>query len=145
MKKTVLLMFILLNLSVSASETDVSVEDAWLRAAPPGAHMLAAYATVVNQGDGPIDLVGADSEAFGMTEIHRTVEVDGVFKMKEQKRLWIGAGDSLSMNPGGLHIMLMKPKQSLDVGDTVDITLQFEDSDGETWSQQLSFEVKRER
>jgi hypothetical protein len=145
MKKTMILLFTFLMLSVQASDSPVSIDDAWLRAAPPNAHMLAAYASVSNNGDAPIHLIGADSDAFGMTEIHRTIEVDGVFKMKEQKRLNIGVGESLNMAPGGLHIMLMMPKQSFNIGEIVDIELQFEDSNGTNWSQSVSFEVKKEQ
>lgn len=145
MKKTMILLFTFLMLSVQASDSPVSIDDAWLRAAPPNAHMLAAYASVRNNGDAPIHLIGADSDAFGMTEIHRTIEVDGVFKMKEQKRLNIGVGESLNMAPGGLHIMLMMPKQSFNIGEIVDIELQFEDSNGTNWSQSVSFEVKKEQ
>lgn len=144
MKKMTLLMLAFFVFGARAGETSVAVEDAWMRAAPPNAHMLAAYVTVVNNSDNPIHLVGADSDAFGMTEIHRTVEIDGVFKMQEQPRLTIAVGEQLRMKPGGLHIMLMMPKQAFAIGESVDIVLHFEGADETSWSQNVSFEVKKE-
>jgi len=122
-----------------------TVDNAWLRAGPPNANMLAAYATLTNESDQGITLVGADSDAFGMTEIHRTIEVDGVFKMREQKALPMAAGESLTMAPGGLHIMLMMPKQAIEVGQTVEISLKYETDEGESFDQSIEFPVKKDQ
>ncbi len=122
-----------------------TVDNAWLRAGPPNANMLAAYATLTNESDQDLTLVGADSDAFGMTEIHRTIEVDGVFKMREQKALPIASGESLTMAPGGLHIMLMMPQQSIEVGQTVEITLKYETVEGESFNQSIAFPVKKDQ
>lgn len=102
------------------------VEAPWVRAAPPGAMMLAGYAQLRNDGDAPVTLVGARSEAFGMTEIHRTVEIDGVARMREATPLTIAPGETLGMAPGGLHVMLMRPKAALAEGQTLQIVLLLE-------------------
>ncbi|KAA3644407.1 MAG: copper chaperone PCu(A)C [Proteobacteria bacterium] len=130
-------------LTAQATEHLPTVDNAWLRAGPPNAKMLAAYATLTNKSDNNIALVGADSEAFAMTEIHRTIEVDGVFKMREQKALPMKAGESLTMEPGGLHIMLMMPKQDIEVGQSVTISLRYEKENGESLIQTINFDVKK--
>ncbi|MCX7544358.1 copper chaperone PCu(A)C [Marinicella gelatinilytica] len=130
--------------STQASELVLTVEDAWLRAGPPNANMMAAYVKLGNESNETMTLVAADSDAFGMTEIHRTIEVNGVFKMKEQQALPIAAGDVLTMEPGGLHIMLMMPKQAIELGQVVEITLRYETENGESHHQTIDFEVKKQ-
>lgn len=102
------------------------VEAPWVRAAPPGAMMLAGYARLRNDGDAPLTLVGARSDAFGMAEIHRTVEIDGVARMREATPLTIAPGETLGMEPGGLHVMLMRPKAALGEGQAVSVVLLLE-------------------
>lgn len=103
------------------------VEAPWVRAAPPGAMMLAGYARLRNDGDVPLTLVGARSAAFGMAEIHRTVEIDGVARMREATPLTIAPGETLSMAPGGLHVMLMRPTAPVNEGQSLSIVLQLDD------------------
>lgn len=146
MKMIKILSLSLLLISLSALGQELpTAENAWLRAAPPNAKMLAAYVQLQNNSDQTISLIGAQSDLFHMTEIHLTVEVDGVFKMREQKSLAIAAGETLLMEPGGLHIMLMMPQTSLELGQMVDITLVYETEDGDQIEQSLPFEVKKER
>lgn len=145
MKIMIVFVLSLLMLSAQASDLVPTVDNAWLRAGPPNANMLAAYVTLSNESEKTITLVGADSDAFGMTEIHRTIEVNGVFKMREQKALPMAAGESLTMEPGGLHIMLMMPKQAIEVGQTVVITLKYETNEGESFNQTIQFPVKKEQ
>ena len=66
----------------TAAPGTLVVEAPWVRAAPPGAMMLAGYGQLRNDGESPLTLVGARSEAFGMAEIHRTLEVDGVRRLR---------------------------------------------------------------
>ena len=145
MKKLSLFVLSLCMLTAQAADLVPTVDNAWLRAGPPNANMLAAYVTLNNESNQTITLVGADSDAFGMTEIHRTIEVDGVFKMREQKELPIKSGDRLAMEPGGLHIMLMMPKKAIKVGQTVEISLNYETSEGQSFNQTIDFPVKKDQ
>jgi periplasmic copper chaperone A len=111
----------------TAAPAALVVDSPWVRAAPPGAMMLAGYALLRNDGDAPVTLVGARSEAFGMTEIHRTVEIDGVARMREATPLTIAPGETLSMAPGGLHVMLMRPRAPLSEGQNLSIVLLLDD------------------
>jgi len=128
---------------VLAEETVVfpKVDNAWLRAAPPGSPMLAAYIQLDNQTDQPMKLIGAYSPAFAMTEIHKTVIIDDMARMREQKEIIIESGQSVAMEPGGLHIMLMRPQQQLAIGDTVRICLIYA-GEKENLVQHLDFPVK---
>ena len=109
--------------SMAAAAGQLSVENAWIRSAPPGVDMLAGYATLKNTGDARIVITGAHSEAFGDVSLHATVTKDGMQHMQELGEVVIEAGKSFVLAPGGNHLMLMEPKHPLHEGDKV--TLQF--------------------
>ena len=117
-------------------------ENPWLRAAPPNVKMMAAYLNIENNGDSDKTLVGAFSPTFGMAEIHRSIEENGVYRMEEQKQLTFKSGDKLQFKPGGLHIMLMMPNEAIKLGEDVRICLIYQDSAGEKHVQHLDFPVK---
>jgi len=105
----------------------VRVEGAWVRAAPPGVSMLAGYMDVHNTGATPLRLVSAQSDAFGMVELHRTELAQGMSSMHPAGAQDIPAGGTLPIRPGGFHWMLMQPRRQLKVGDTVHFILHFAD------------------
>lgn len=105
----------------------VHVESAWVRAAPPGAMMLAGYMTLRNDGHVPVVFKLAQSDAFAMVELHRTTVVNGVSTMRAAGNQTIPAGGALRIEPGGLHLMLMQPRHEVKVGDTVRFRLHFAD------------------
>ncbi len=141
MKITSVILGLWLSFQLSAYDFP-DVKMPWLRAAPPGVKMMAAYLTIENQTTEKIKLVGAYSPAFGMTEVHRSIEENGQYRMEEQKSLLLNPGDMLSFEPGGLHIMLMMPKETFKIGDVVRICLIYEDTVGNEQVQHLDFPVK---
>ncbi len=100
----------------------IGVFDAWIRAAPPGATMLAGYATLKNTGDAPISILTVHSDAFRMTSLHETVVEDGVARMREMHRLQIPAGGEVQLAPGGKHLMFMQPRGDTAIGERVAVT-----------------------
>lgn len=102
-------------------------DNAWIREAPPGAAAMAGYMNLMNPGDKAVILVGASSPAFAKVMLHRTVMDEGVAKMVHQNQIEIPAKGTVTFEPNGYHLMLMKPKQQLKVGDKVEVTLEFKD------------------
>ncbi|HTA64847.1 MAG TPA: copper chaperone PCu(A)C [Xanthomonadaceae bacterium] len=113
--------------AVSTVAAHAHVDAAWVRAAPPGATMLAGYMVVHNDGKTPLRLVSATSDEFGMVELHRSLIVNGMSTMRPAGEQAILAGGTLKIAPGGLHWMLMQPKRALKVGDRVHFRLDFAD------------------
>lgn len=101
------------------AEGKLSVFDAWIRAAPPDARMLAGYATLKNTGDAPIKLLTVQSDAFRGSSIHETVVEHDVTRMRELPRLDLAAGATIEMKPGGRHLMLVDPRHPIVVGDKI--------------------------
>lgn len=100
-----------------------TIEKPWVRAAPPGAASLAAYLVLRNDCPGPVEVVDVESLDFGMPMIHRTVEEGGVSRMRPAGKMRLAPGESLVFEPGGLHLMLMRPLRPLAEGDTARVRL----------------------
>ena len=117
---------------LAQASDQIMVEDAWIREAPPGAAAMAGYMILHNHGDSERSLVSASSPAFASVQLHRTVMEEGMAKMVHQKAITVPAGGSVTFKPKDYHLMLMKPKQALKAGDTVEVTLVFEDGNSMT-------------
>lgn len=104
----------------------LTVSGAWVREGPPTTAVLAAYMQIDNPGAQDQILVGASSPQFETAEIHRTEIADGVARMVQQERLTIPAGGGVTLEPGGLHLMLIQSLQPLAQGDRVTIRLRLE-------------------
>lgn len=109
--------------AVGAEPCVPTVEEAWVRAAPPGAPSLAGYFVLRNGCDAPVAVAGVESDDFGMPMIHRSVEENGVAKMRPAGDLTVPAGGELRFSPGGLHLMLMQPVRPLAEGEVARIRI----------------------
>jgi periplasmic copper chaperone A len=105
------------------------IEKPWIRSAPPGAKTLVGYLVLKNPCKTSIKIVDVESKDFGMPMMHRTVQENGVSKMREPGVLEIKPGASLKFEAGGLHVMLMQPLRALKEGDKAGV--RFVLSDGQ--------------
>jgi len=103
--------------------TPLEVEDAWIRAAPPTAQVLAGYLTLRNTGDRTLEITGARSPDFSGIEIHRTIEENGVARMVRLESIPLAPGARLRLEPGAMHLMLFDPEHPFRPGDTVRLEL----------------------
>ncbi len=99
------------------------VEQAWIRAAPPGATALAGYAMLRNPCAKPFVVTDVSSPDFVMGMIHETVVEQGISRMRHAKSLTLPARGALNFEPGGKHMMLMHPRRMLKEGDRVRLVL----------------------
>ena len=107
-------------------DTFLGLEDAFARAAPAGG-VSAVFMDVAN-GTGTADtLVAARTDAAGVVEIHRTQEnAEGLSEMVEvEGGLPVPAGETVSLAPGGLHVMLLDLQRDLAEGDSLDLEVEF--------------------
>ena len=101
----------------------LEVREAWVAEAPPGARVQAAYMQLRNGGSAPLTVTAATSPAFASVELHRTVQEGGVARMEKLSGLALAPGESVSLAPGGLHLMLIAPRQRLSEGEAVPLAL----------------------
>lgn len=134
-----LLPLFLLSCSVTETPPDLEWRNGWVRALPPGSGMTAAYGELHNNSDHVIGLDTFDSDAFAIVELHLSIMEDGVSRMREQQGVQIAPGESLQLLPGGLHLMLMKPRTDPAPGSVVQITIT---SDGNRFNFNLPVESR---
>ena len=128
MKQLLLAISLLLGWNTLAlAEVDVQIDHAWVREAPPGARMMAAYMTLINRGKEDITLADVNSPAFRMVMLHKSVMVDGMARMSHVDELVIPAGASVALEPGSFHLMMPAPDTRLVSGDKVEFILEFTD------------------
>ena len=92
---------------------------------PPTARSAAGYMSITNEGDEADALVSIDSE-LPSASIHRSEVVDGIATMSPVVRLEIPARETVTLEPGGLHVMFMGLEAPLTAGGRLPATLVFE-------------------
>ena len=103
-----------------------TITQAWARPAPAGGD-TAAYLTITGAASRADALLSASSPAAGMVEVHEVLtDASGMTGMHPIDRLDIPAGTTVTLEPGGHHLMVMGLKQELSVGATIELDLVFE-------------------
>lgn len=121
-----LLGFALASGLCACTSGEPAVSAAWVRAAPDGTALGAAYFTLANTGKA-VELIAIESNAHGDARIHESFLQDEMMRMRSIERLPIAANSRIAFSPGGLHVMLMHPTRSLVEGDSIELTLTFSD------------------
>jgi len=134
MKKVLALSALLLS---TATLAEVTVESPYARAVPPGQPNSAAFMTLTNSSEA-VSLIGGSSSAAKVVELHTHLHENGVMRMRKIDKIDVPAKGEVTLQPGGLHIMLLGLNEQLKADQLIDITLNF--SDGS--SQALQVPVK---
>lgn len=111
-----------------AGSEDLVVEGAWSRASIGTSRPGAAYMTIRNTGDEAVTLTGIRTDLAMMPAIHRTSTDDqGVSSMAPAGAIVIAPGETVALEPGGLHAMLMRLQMPMAEGDRFLLMLIFSD------------------
>jgi copper(I)-binding protein len=112
---------------------EIHLENGWVRVSEYSAEaggMTGAFAEISNHTANDVTLVGGSSPSAMMVEVHEVVMVGGEMKMQAKDGgIVIKAGETITLEPGGLHVMLMGLKAPLLGGETVSLTLDFDGAD----------------
>ncbi len=102
------------------------IDNPWARPTPPGAPTGAGYLTVTNTGKTADRLMGGASPLAERVEVHTVSMTGNVMRMRAMPEgAEIGPGKTLSLAPGGSHLMLVGVKQRIRPGDRIPVTLKF--------------------
>ena len=113
----------------------VTVSDAWARSSPSGVTMGAAYFDITSAVDDSLVAVSVSRDVAARAEIHEVVKAmdmgddemhDDAMSMQEMDALELPAGTLVQLAPGGYHIMMIDLAKPLVVGETFDLTLDFD-------------------
>ena len=106
---------------------DLTIGHPWSRATLPNAPVAGGYMTITNTGNTADRLIGGSSPAAGGVEVHQMSMEGDIMKMRPvEGGLEIKPGETVTLKPGGYHLMLTKPAKRLMEGDHVPLTLTFE-------------------
>lgn len=121
-----LLVLITLMLVACGSSEQVTVTDLWGRPSPMSAANAAFYMSIHNNGSEPEELQAADIDICGRTELHESkIDDNGVMSMHHVEKIDIPPGQTISLEPGGLHIMCIGRQAELVSGEQIPILLEF--------------------
>lgn len=112
-----------------AVEVESPVAYAPLASGRPGS----AYFTLRNPRDEALTVVGIRCPLFGRAELHETVVVDGMYRMRRVAELAVPARGEVALVPGGLHVMLMEPADGTAPGSRCPMTIDFADGSSVTF------------
>ena len=121
---SVLTIALLLNGCAAPSKAGVEVRDAWTRPAVQGGNG-AIYFVIENHSSETQEMIGVESDIAEAVEMHESKMSGDVMEMHQLESVPLGPGAEVTFEPGGLHIMLVGLKQDLNVGDEIQVTLNF--------------------
>ncbi|HMK09178.1 MAG TPA: copper chaperone PCu(A)C [Anaerolineales bacterium] len=108
-----------------APPAGLEASEAWTRPADVGG-TSAVYLSLTNNTETPDRLLGADSSAAAVVEIHETMVEGDMAHMMPVDSIDLPPGEKVILDPGGFHLMLVGVTQALAPGDRVSLTLHFE-------------------
>lgn len=103
----------------------------------PGSGMSAAYLTLTNNAEQTIRITRVTSAEFESVQIHESTLENGVARMRAIPELRIPPGESVTLQRGGKHLMLMRS-----TGPSDNVSLQFFDDQNLVLSVDATFETK---
>jgi periplasmic copper chaperone A len=104
----------------------IIADHAWTRATIGAGRPGALYVTITNDGTVDDALMSIETSVARMSMMHQTVVEDGIAKMPHAASIPLPAGETVFLEPGGLHGMLTGLDAPLKEGTTIDVTLRFE-------------------
>ena len=132
----------------------VSIDGAWARTSAEGQTTGAIYFEITADEDDRMIAASVPASVAATAEIHEVVmaemddEMSGDGEMDDdsdmggmdpQMRMQeltdglpLPAGETVTLQPGGYHVMLLDIAEPLEVGDEIELTLDFEDADDVT-------------
>ncbi|MDB2543572.1 copper chaperone PCu(A)C [Woeseiaceae bacterium] len=131
MKKILTITLILLLMGCDSLKTsDLIFNDLTVYAPRAGNRVTAGFTNITNNSPDTITINSISSPQFNIVEIHETIMNNGIASMIKINTLTILEKQSVSLKPGGKHLMLIDPVKRISEGE--EIRLIFELSNNET-------------
>ncbi len=137
MNRLLLLLLALMAACTSEPQPPLVASDVVVTRPMPGMKMSAAYLSLANNSDEAIRISRVASAQYASIQLHETRIEDGVARMRAIPVLEIAAGESVTLERGGKHLMLMRPTGSSDT-----VSLQFLDGDDLLLTVDATFEPR---
>lgn len=116
------------GLAVAQPAAPLKAEAAWVRASVQGQSGTGGFMRLTAAE--PLTLVGVQSPAARVAEIHEMKMEGDVMRMRPISELPLPAGRTVELRPGGFHLMFSDLKAPLKDGTQVPVTLVLRDAKG---------------
>jgi periplasmic copper chaperone A len=110
--------------AAAAQKAAIDVSGAWARATPGQSPNAAVYMRIINAGAADT-LNGVETENARRAVVHTTTMAGGTAQMTHVTTLSIARASTVTLAPGGNHVMLEGLKAPLRAGESFIITLVF--------------------
>jgi hypothetical protein len=109
---------------INAASLNVAISQPYLRLIPGGVP-AAGYFNITNYASDTAVLTGAHSFDCASVTLHKSSTTGGIARMDDVQSVSLARGQRVAFQPGGYHLMCMRPSSRLRVGGTTTITLNF--------------------
>lgn len=120
----IIVLGLIVSLSACNPETGIEVRDAWARPAAQGGNG-AVYFVIENHLPETQEMIRVTSDLAEAVEMHESTMSGDVMQMRQLESISLEPDSAVVLEPGALHIMLVGLKKELQVGDNIEVTLQF--------------------
>lgn len=125
--------------ATTATPSELAITDVWARQSPMGTTAGAIYLDITSPIDDQLLAASVSTEIAGDVQIHETVQAGepsmgsepdmggdgGAMTMQEVDAIDLPAGTTVSLEPGGYHVMLLDLVAPLTIGQEIEVTLTF--------------------
>jgi copper(I)-binding protein len=118
-----LVLWLVLCPAVTLAASALRMESPWARASLSGVRNSIVYGALVNEGSAALTIVGGSTPMASRVEFHIHAMNGDVMTMKQLDSIALKPGERVTLQPGGLHIMLIDLKQPLKQGASFPLTL----------------------
>ena len=119
-----------LSMAVVACGDDgggITIDGQWARTSPKTAANGAAYMNITAPDADALIGASVDSSVAGRAEVHEMMmDSDGAMMMQQAESVALPGGETVSLEPGGYHVMFIDLAQPFEKGQKFDVTLKFE-------------------
>jgi hypothetical protein len=135
MRRLILLLTVLGLVAAGCGDGDnISIDGQWARNSPMSVEQGAVYLNITSADGDRLLSASVDSSIAATAEVHETVSAEGesgddgmaMMTMQEVDAIDLPAGDTISLAPGGYHIMLIDIARPLEIGQKFNVTLDLE-------------------
>jgi copper(I)-binding protein len=112
----------------AASAETLRIEQPWAAPTPTGVDVSAGYLVIDNATASDDRLVGVTSARAERVEVHEMTMAGAVMQMRPVEALAIPAGQSITLAPGGMHLMFYGVAEPFAEGQEIPVHLTFENA-----------------
>ncbi|MCG8325991.1 MAG: copper chaperone PCu(A)C [Thiotrichales bacterium] len=123
---------VLMLLSNTVMSAQLQISGARIHEAPPAASVLAGYSEITNTSGEAVVTGVFNSPDFARVELHETQIEGDIARMVKQDKLVLEAGETVTLQPGGMHFMFIEPVRKLRAGDRTTLIIRFSDGTEQT-------------